>query len=604
MWGTLGLGSLIIVILALYYYFIRNASLVNVITNLIVGLFVVLLISQVAVRWVWLTQRQRDADLEKIQRLTSRQKALVQLSQELAATLDEAVICRKVVRDLHEHLGYEYLRIYLKKGDQGERILSARIGSSKPGTHPFIQIGQDFSSQPFIDGQLHYIPDFKLAPGMAAGTASGLTIDKNNHPGQAGLPRLENKAGPIRGSEIDVPLKMGEKVIGVLVVRSRFADAFDADDFALLTSAAQIAAISINNARLLAAEKRQASDLSSLQQATAALLTTLNLDELLNRILTGAMKAIPAANTGSIYLVDPNTSRLVMKGCAGFKDPRVYSFIAEKVHPLVADSGYSAQAVRQRKPLLLRNVQADPEMRYNGEIEEVRAIQSAISAPLILFDEAVGVLSLDSFQQDSFQEDDLTLLATFATAAAAAIYNAQAHQEAQRLAITDSLTELYNRRHFFELARREYNRAHRYRRPLSAMMIDLDHFKKVNDAYGHGVGDQVLHAVAQRCQDAIRDVDLLGRYGGEEFSILLPEAGAADAYDIAERIRLRIGNNPITTDRGPVNITISIGIASLNPQTRDLEELLNKADAALYVAKQTGRNRTAMTPLSTSRSLT
>jgi diguanylate cyclase (GGDEF)-like protein len=163
--------------------------------------------------------------------------------------------------------------------------------------------------------------------------------------------------------------------------------------------------------------------------------------------------------------------------------------------------------------------------------------------------------------------------------------------EVQRLAITDPLTGLYNRRHFFELGEREIQGARRYKRSLSAIMMDIDHFKLVNDTYGHRIGDQVLQEIAERCRRAVRMVDVVGRYGGEEFAIILPETDLAAACRVADRLRESISGQTIATEAGPVVVTTSLGVSTLRNGTTKLDNLLDGADQALYVAKRSGRNR-------------
>lgn len=163
--------------------------------------------------------------------------------------------------------------------------------------------------------------------------------------------------------------------------------------------------------------------------------------------------------------------------------------------------------------------------------------------------------------------------------------------EVQRLSIIDELTHLYNRRGFFEMGHREVERAKRFGKPLSAIMLDTDHFKQFNDRYGHAIGDKVLEEVATRCSLQLRKVDIFGRYGGEEFSVLLPETKIADARITAERLRYQTSREPISTEFGLLSVTISLGIAILEGDTMGLKELLEHADQALYKAKESGRNR-------------
>lgn len=164
----------------------------------------------------------------------------------------------------------------------------------------------------------------------------------------------------------------------------------------------------------------------------------------------------------------------------------------------------------------------------------------------------------------------------------------------ERLATSDPLTGLHNRRHALELARREFERALRYRHSLAALLLDLDHFKQVNDRLGHAAGDSVLIAVAGLIRSALREVDIVGRYGGEEFVVLMPETGPEGALAAAERIRQSVAGAPIQTEAGPAAVTLSLGVAGWPVEGRDpkltLEALLQRADAALYAAKRAGRN--------------
>jgi len=137
-----------------------------------------------------------------------------------------------------------------------------------------------------------------------------------------------------------------------------------------------------------------------------------------------------------------------------------------------------------------------------------------------------------------------------------------------------------------------FESARRFGQPLTAVMLDVDHFKSINDEYGHHVGDQVLRTLAERCRSTLRTIDVLGRYGGEEFAILLPGTTRRNAATIlAERIRHRVAEELVHTDAGPVGVTVSVGVAAMEPTTRNPEELFKRADAALYEAKQAGRNR-------------
>jgi diguanylate cyclase (GGDEF)-like protein/PAS domain S-box-containing protein len=168
----------------------------------------------------------------------------------------------------------------------------------------------------------------------------------------------------------------------------------------------------------------------------------------------------------------------------------------------------------------------------------------------------------------------------------------QLEQQLQSLAITDPLTHCVNRRHFLEQSNLELERARRFQRPLSILMLDLDHFKDVNDTFGHAIGDKVLQEIVLVCQLNIRTIDILARYGGEEFTILLPETDDCAALQAAERIRTIIEATAIATEHGAVLVTVSIGVANRNGEEAvSLARLLERADQALYASKNAGRNR-------------
>lgn len=163
----------------------------------------------------------------------------------------------------------------------------------------------------------------------------------------------------------------------------------------------------------------------------------------------------------------------------------------------------------------------------------------------------------------------------------------------------DSLTGLFNRGCMTELAAREMARARRHQRPLAVAMLDIDHFKRINDTYGHEAGDRVLKALADSLRAHLREVDMPGRIGGEEFLCLLPETGESEALACAERLRASIEALTVGTPQGPVRLTASIGVAVLGAEHADWESLQRDADAALYQSKHNGRNRVSLTPLRT-----
>ena len=222
---------------------------------------------------------------------------------------------------------------------------------------------------------------------------------------------------------------------------------------------------------------------------------------------------------------------------------------------------------------------------------EVKPETNGIYLPLIVEEKVIGTLWLWG---ENLDESDLSAASVFATQVAIALENARLYSITQQLAITDDLTGFYNRRGLFEIGRREVERSLRFEHALSAIMLDIDHFKRVNDARGHSIGDEVLQQLADRWREALRGVDIMGRYGGEEFLVLLPESDLLTAEHVAERMRQCVKNVPMYTNAGEVYITVSVGVATLRGEIMSLEELIEDADKALYKAKQAGRNCVAI----------
>jgi diguanylate cyclase (GGDEF)-like protein len=165
------------------------------------------------------------------------------------------------------------------------------------------------------------------------------------------------------------------------------------------------------------------------------------------------------------------------------------------------------------------------------------------------------------------------------------------HEEVFRLSTTDGLTQIWNRRYFMDQLGREFARARRYGRPLSVILLDLDRFKRINDRHGHLCGDHVLKQVAATLRSNLRQEDVPGRYGGEEFAVALPEIDGTGARKLAEKIRRLIGATRFAFEDERIRLTVSIGVATMEADTEGVDALLNTADERLYEAKRTGRNR-------------
>jgi len=294
---------------------------------------------------------------------------------------------------------------------------------------------------------------------------------------------------------------------------------------------------------------------------TLALSETLELDEVLERLLDSLSRALRFSEAAVLIRAGGSMEVIVTRG------PRD----KEEARRIIPSSAHVDRAIVTLQPSL-------------------NAGRQMLALPLIQRGLVIGVVCLES--HTPYDEATTKLAFSLTQPAAMAVENARLFDEVQRLATLDGLTNTYNRRYFMELAQFQFDSARRFGQPLSAVMLDVDHFKSINDRHGHAIGDQVLRALADRCRVALRSIDVLGRYGGEEFAILLPGTNRHNATVVlAERIRQRVAEEPVPTDVGPVKVTVSVGVAGMDATTRDPGDLFKRADAALYEAKQAGRNR-------------
>lgn len=310
-----------------------------------------------------------------------------------------------------------------------------------------------------------------------------------------------------------------------------------------------------------------------------ALRSTHDLSKLLSVVLETAVAAVQA-RAGAVWLLTPSRVELSLKVARGFEATAL-----DRRHRI--GEGIAGDVAQNRRPVLVPSSSEAPRAAP-WEPQE----PTVIAVPIESETQLIGVIALyGRTRPNAFETVDLETVRSLARQAAVGIENVLLHQEAQRLSITDGLTSLWNYRYLNMRLAQEVERAIRFRRQLSVLVIDIDHFKQVNDRYGHQRGDAILAELANRVVTETRgQVDTVARYGGEEFVLLLPETPLDGGLVVAEKIRGSISEKPFGAEGDAISVTVSIGVACFPQHGSTAQTLLRAADQALYEAKGRGRN--------------
>ncbi|MGB8658030.1 MAG: sensor domain-containing diguanylate cyclase [Candidatus Zixiibacteriota bacterium] len=336
----------------------------------------------------------------------------------------------------------------------------------------------------------------------------------------------------------------------------------------------------ILNQRTSELEKSQA-QIETIYETSRTLGEKLNTDEVVGEILNIVQKILRYSHFSLFTLAGKESLSLLGEIKQGERirhsDPQVRRL-----------KGILRGVVSTGKPVRTLNSAEDKKLEI-----EIEGASSFMAVPMISRGKVIGVMDARSTRIGAFLEQDEKIFSILAESAALAIENALLHQQTEELTIVDELTGVHNYRYFTRKVRIEVRRAERYHQPLSLVMIDIDWFKRCNDTHGHLFGNRVLQELAARIKESVRDVDVVCRYGGEEFAVILPQTKKADARMIGERIRHRVESSGFgdSQDGSTVKITVSLGIASFPENGRSSRELIEKMDQALYLAKGAGKNQ-------------
>ena len=399
------------------------------------------------------------------------------------------------------------------------------------------------------------------------------------------------------------------------------------DDQARMSGISVIGLDTTERARLRQRLAHQNEDLMALQEVSNALRKTMDLEKALFIIAT----ALTSTEGGGydraiIFTVDQDREKLTGQICVdslGLRDAwgiwrgltshdaplqksleatqpvlaKRWGELSEMVHtikvPLNDETSIMAHAVRTGETVTHDTLKAEPRLRVHPEIAKHFPLKKFAAAPLLADREAIGVIVVDATNRKrDFSPERLTMLEMFANQAALAINNGMIFQNVLDRAQRDSLTRLYNHGHFQEVLRNEIERITRYGQALSLIMLDIDHFKKFNDTWGHQTGDMVLKQTALLLSALVRVTDLPARYGGEEFALLLPHTEYQHALDLAERLRVGVERKVVVA--GPkgekIGVTATFGVSTFPTHATTAHDLVMAADASLYVGKDRGRN--------------
>jgi diguanylate cyclase (GGDEF)-like protein len=331
--------------------------------------------------------------------------------------------------------------------------------------------------------------------------------------------------------------------------------------------------------------RRQLQHMTVLHEVNTRIASALDPDEVLASLLD-SLNRLVTCQTAAVHLLDLDVA-LPAQGphvvVPANSLPRLRAGRAYDAGPLEVTEGSVAG---EDSPVL----EAVRTQQTVGKPAEGRGLRLAV--PLRAGGRPLGALELAL--GEPLPEDDIKVIELLAAAAAVALQNAHLYQETQRLATTDPLTGLSNYRHFHDLLNLEVQRARRMDYPIGLVMMDLDHFKQVNDRHGHPVGDAALRSVANLLRTRLRRTDVVGRLGGEEFGAILPGASLDEVRVVAQQLRLAVAGLPPVaggTHDTPTPLTLSLGGTSLDAEVVDAELLVSCADQALYQAKRKGRNQ-------------
>ena len=487
------------------------------------------------------------------QRRTKEYLLLTQIGQAISSRLDQQEVLRTVQKELGQICDTSNFYVAFQEGDSIVFHLEVEDGQFLPRRQ-----------RPVDNGFTEYM----LRTGQPVLIRSDLDRARERL-GVSFIPKRPAK------SFCGTPIVVNGRASGVMAAMSTTREyVFEQRDLDVLKTAAGQVSVAIENARLFAEEQRRARQFAFLNSVSKTAISSEDAEQMLAEIVAHIQKNFRFDHIG-IGILDYATKEIEIKAEAG-------TTARETGKRIPVSSGIMGRVARTGETAFVNP----------GETGQLQALlptsRSVLCIPITYGDTLLGVLNVESEQEHAFSEEDRLVMNTLADLLATALHNSFVFQKLQQQSITDGLTSIKTRRFFWEALTAEWKRASRSGRPFSVVLIDLDKFKEVNDTFGHMEGDLVLARVGRLLEQKCRQSNVVARYGGDEFVILMPETGVEQAQILAERLRLWLATDPMLSEH---HITGSFGVASFPVHGFSAEDIIRVADAGMYVSKKAGGDR-------------
>lgn len=506
-----------------------------------------------------------------------RMQILLEVARTVRSSLSLPVVLDSILTSVHAVIPYYMAEIFLPDVAHGhfEMMGSAGHRAEERRDSTKIPLGEGLTGRVYATSEALIVADVRLMPEyIATGVESALSV-------------------------MIVPLQQGDTTIGVLNLQREEVNAFTEEDLRVLSLFSSQAAIAIENARLFTEQQQRVSELQTIQSIVQQL-TPLHEIPAIAQLFEHELGRLIEFDACRLFVVDHQAGVVISLTPAGQPVPDTRRPLTtdqpdtgspDDVFRLRIGEGITGWIAQRGEAVLIDNTLEDDRCVYIPGTSTLP--ESVIGAPLIYEGKVRGVITLTKYGIARFDQNELHLLRIIAAQGALAFDRARLYAELRTDAITDPLTGLYNRRALRERLSEEHSRAVRNHHSLVAIMVDIDQFKRVNDRWGHDAGDVVLAELARLIKVVVRAEDVVARFGGEEFCVILPEIPLDFAIRVAERLRATIAGHEMPVDAGVGSITASVGLASLDEGELEAE-LLSRADRAMYHAKKTGGNSTAI----------